>query len=545
MVAVRNDVLFSRVSEAVMDDNKIPISLVLQWVYCPRRAWLEAVGERTDTYQMQVGYNAHRNVDDRKTERAGEVRALEVSSEELGLSGKLDSVFETDEGFEIIEYKSTPVKRSPEVTQAMRIQLALQKICLEESGHNVSGTAVFFASHHRRVVVELDQNDFDAARNAVKETRNVVADDFAPPPLEDDFRCDYCSHAGVCLPEERKLQPVSRRIRVSDPDGQVVHLANPGAYAKVRQGQMIVTKGDETLAKIPLESVQALEIHGNVNVSGGLIRELLWRNVNILWCTGSGKLTGWAVSSCGPNGKVRVDQHVASHEGRLDLAREFISSKIANQATQLRRGGVDKRVIAELRKIQSLVGSAERWQDVLGYEGDAASVYFESWPLLLKETQRDLWTWHGRSGRPAKDALNAMLNYVYSLLLADTVRAIISCGLDPHAGFLHSAGRNKPALALDLMEEFRAPIADSVVQTVVNNGEIRPTQFTDVLGSVRMQDAARKTLISAYERRMAMEIRHPIFGYSVTWRRCIEIQARQVLGVLDGSQPFYKGIHVR
>lgn len=528
-----------------MEDDKIPISLVLQWVYCPRRAWLEAAGERTDTYQMQVGYNSHRGVDDRKTERKGEIRALEVSSEELGLSGKLDSVVEVEDGLEIIEYKSTPVKRRPEVTDAMRIQLALQKTCLEESGRRVSGTAVFFTSHHRQIAVELGQDDFDAARNAVAQVRKVLAADSAPPPLEDDFRCDRCSHAGVCLPEERKLQPVSRRIRVSDPDGQVVHLANPGAYAKVRQGQMIVTKGDETLAKIPLETIQALEIHGNVNVSGGLMRELLWRNVSILWCTGSGKLTGWAVSSYGPNGKTRVDQHVASYEGRLDLAREFISSKIANQATQLRRSGVDKEVVAQLRRIQAQVGSAERWQDVLGYEGDAASIYFENWPSLLKEPQRDSWEWSGRSGRPAKNALNAMLNYVYSLLLADAVRAIIACGLDPHAGFLHSSGRNKPALALDLMEEFRAPVADSVVQTVVNNGEVKPSQFTEVLGCVRMQDGARKTLIAAYERRMLMEIRHPIFGYSATWRRCIEIQARQVLGVLDGSQSVYKGIHVR
>lgn len=346
-----------------MDKNKIPISLVLQWVYCPRRAWLEAAGERTDTYQMQVGYNAHRNVDDPMTKRANEIRALEV--------------------------------------------------------------------------------------------------------------------------------------------------------------------------------------HGNANVSGCLIRELLWRDVPILWCTGLGRLTGWAVSSCGPNGKTRIDQHVASHEGRLDFAREFISSKIANQATQLRRSGVSKEVISKMREIQALAGAAKRWQDVLGYEGDAASIYFGNWPLLLKESQRCLWSWGGRSGRPAKDPLNAMLNYAYSLLLADSVRAVIACGLDPHAGFLHSSGRNKHALALDLMEEFRASIADSVVQTVVNNGEVRLSEFNDVLGSTRMNDSARKTLIAAYERRMATEIRHPIFGHSATWRRCIEIQARQVLGVLDGPQAIYRGIHVR
>ena len=130
-------------------------------------------------------------------------------------------------------------------------------------------------------------------------------------------------------------------------------------------------------------------------------------------------------------------------------------------------------------------------------------------------------------------------------MLSDCVRALISCGLDPHAGFLHSSKRNKPALALDLMEEFRAPIADSVVQTVINNGEINASGFSDALGSVRMTDETRKTVIKAYERRMATEIIHPVFKYKASWRRTIEIQARMILGYLDGTQTEYRGIRIR
>jgi CRISPR-associated protein Cas1 len=138
-----------------------------------------------------------------------------------------------------------------------------------------------------------------------------------------------------------------------------------------------------------------------------------------------------------------------------------------------------------------------------------------------------------------------MLNYAYALLTADAIRALISCGLDPHAGFLHSSTRNKPALALDLMEEFRAPVADSVVQLLVNNGEVHPADFVTQLVTTRMRDRARKALIASYERRMQTEFRHPIFEYSVTWRRAMEIQARQILGVLDGTQKEYRGIRVR
>ena len=529
----------------MVDGGLVPISLVCQWVFCPRRAWIEAAGEKSDSYQMEVGFSAHKKVDDPQTECKNEIRSLEVCCEELGINGKLDSVKETEAGFEIIEYKATPVKRAPIITEAMRIQLALQALCLESAGGSVASTAIFFTSHHRRVYVELDEGDFERARAAVRGTLELIAGDCAPLPLEDDSRCNHCSHAGICLPDERRLEEVQRSIKVADPDSQVVYLSTPGSYARCSKGRLIITKEDKVLGEIPLENVQGVEVYGNVNLSGGLIRELLWRNITIAWCTGSGRLTGWAVSSFGPNGLIRNRQHIASAEGRLSFAREFIVSKIANQATQLRRSGVDSKVIAALRTLQSRVADAELWQDILGFEGEAASIYFANWNQLIKESKREFWPWHGRSGRPAFDAINAMLNYVYALLLADVVKAITVCGLDPHAGFLHSSNRNKPALALDLMEEFRAPIADSVVQTVINNGEVSPEGFVEIMSTVRMKNETRKALIAAYERRMSTQIKHPVFGYSASWRRVVEIQARQVLGVLDGSQARYQGVRVR
>lgn len=494
---------------------------------------------------MQTGVDAHRVTDDANSAKKQEYCAVEVYHEEWGLTGRLDTVAETPKGLVVREYKATPVRRRAEVTEPMRLQLALQAACLRSMGHRVCGMEVFFTSHHLRVPVELNDEDEDRARSAVISTRAVIESSAAPEPLEDDPRCARCSHAGVCLPDERRLRSVQRRIVAADPDTQIVHLLTPGSRAYTRAGQMVVVKGEETLSRIPLEQIQGLQLHGNVDVSSGLIRELLWRDLTIVWCSGSGRMYGWATSSSGPNGAQRVARHVASAEGRLVFAREFVASKIANQATQLRRAGIAESVVTTLRALQRRVGHAARWQDVIGIEGEAASLYFQHWPLLLKERQRQAWVWSGRSGRPASDPVNALLNYSYSLLVADALRAIVSCGLDPHAGFLHSSGRNKPALALDLIEEFRAPVADSVVQTVINNGEIDLSEFSSSLGTWRMKERARRALITAYERRMATTLRHPIFGYQVTWRRAMEIQARQVLGVLDGSQDAYRGMRVR
>lgn len=130
-------------------------------------------------------------------------------------------------------------------------------------------------------------------------------------------------------------------------------------------------------------------------------------------------------------------------------------------------------------------------------------------------------------------------------MLSDIVRALLACGLDPHAGFLHSSGRNKPALGLDLMEEFRSAVADSSVIRAFNNGELREHHFSSTLGETRLRDSGRRALTAAFEQRVATSFRHPLFGYDVSWRRSMEVQARLLLGVLDGSQPHYVGLRTR
>lgn len=224
-----------------------------------------------------------------------------------------------------------------------------------------------------------------------------------------------------------------------------------------------------------------------------------------------------------------------------------MSSKIAGQATVLWRRGGQAEVVRRLRELSRAATSAASLPLLLGFEGDAAAAYFRRFLTMLAPSviEAEHLTFPGRVRRPATDPLNAALNYAYALLLADAVRAVMACGLDPHHGFLHSSGRNKPALALDLAEEFRAAIADSVVVSAFNNCELHRHDFSATLGSTSLRDKGRKTLIAAYERRITSTFRHPTFGYELTWRRAMEVQARLVLGVLDGSMPRYVGIRTR
>lgn len=528
--------------------ESIPISLVAHTLFCHRRTWLEAMGERApNSYAMKVGESDHRRTHNESTGRPDRIRAMVVADPEHGFHGKIDTadVLESG-GLRLTEYKATPVRYRPRVTESTRIQLALQTIALEKAGYEIEEHSVFFTSHHRHVSVALGAEDRVAALDALETTRQIVSSVTAPAPLVDSAKCDYCSHSSICLPDERNEKEVLRQIRVSDPSGQVLHLSTYGARASIRDGRIVVEFKGEKLATVPIEQVNGVVIHGNVDLSSGLQRELLWRNVPLVWCSSSGRVVGWSRSAYSPNGATRVAQHVASSEGRLGLAREFISAKIANQATLLRRNTQVTEDVKKMRALQADVLEAPTVGHIFGLEGLASNVYFGHMNEFFSEkVLGQVGDYPGRTGRGATDPVNICLNYVYALLQAETLRAVVACGLDPHAGFLHSSNRNKPALVLDLMEEFRAPVADSTVIGALNNGEIVPSRFHKVGATSRIDDRSRKALIAAFERRVETMFIHPVFGYRVSWRRAMEIQARMVLGYLDGSQPRYVGVKVR
>lgn len=513
-----------------MDDEPLPISLVAHHVFCPRRAWLEVHGERTDTAQMAEGVADHAAVDDPASSRGARIRSVDVRSESLRLLGRCDSI-EVDPGgvMTVVEHKASPVRRVAEATDPQKVQLAPQALCLREQGHEVSSTAaIWFSTVRRRVEVPLDDDLLARAREAVAATRAVVTAPRPPDPLEDDSRCGRCSHVGVCLPDEHRRRSPARRIGVADPTARCLHLATPGSRASLRRGRITVNASGMEPVTVPLEQVAGLVVQGNADVSSALIREMLERGYPIVWCAWSGRVVGWASPAGGPNSEVHRLQHRLSDPVRHRIACAIVAAKIRNQALLLRRHDRPERT--PLRELARRAVCATAPATLLGLEGRAAALYFPALGTSIKPAWATLTE---RIARPAADPMNAALNVAYSLLLADMLRAVIACGLDPAGGVLHSAGRNKPALALDLMEEFRAPVADSAVMWAVNNGELTGADFRRDLDCVRMTPRGRRALIGAYERRATSEFRHPIFGYAVSWRRAMEVQARLFLAAVQ------------
>ena len=188
-----------------------------------------------------------------------------------------------------------------------------------------------------------------------------------------------------------------------------------------------------------------------------------------------------------------------------------------------------------LRAMAQETANATGVGSLLGLEGNGSAAYFRVFGKLF----RGSFTFTHRRRRPPTDPVNAMLSLGYTLLLHQVSSAIQVVGLDPYMGFLHQPRHGRPALALDLMEEFRPIIADSVVLNIANHRILTPQDFEEELGVVRIKAAARKTFYGKFEERLQEELQHPHFGYRTSYRRCIELPARLLSKWLMGEIPDY------
>jgi CRISPR-associated protein Cas1 len=233
----------------------------------------------------------------------------------------------------------------------------------------------------------------------------------------------------------------------------------------------------------------------------------------------------------------------------LALARQFVQAKIANCRTLLRRNHPSpaETLLSDLKGDIRRAGRADRLDALLGVEGTAAHRYFSAFAEMLHPGEGETATFdlESRNRRPPRDPVNALLSLGYAMLTREWTVTLFSVGFDPYLGFYHQPRYGRPALALDLMEEYRPLIADSLVLTVVNNGELRSEHFARAPGAVSLTAAGRRKFIEAYERRMSQEITHPVFGYRISYRRVLEVQARLLARHLSGEIPEFPSFTTR
>lgn len=220
----------------------------------------------------------------------------------------------------------------------------------------------------------------------------------------------------------------------------------------------------------------------------------------------------------------------------LKIVRPLVVGKIKNCRTMLRRNDPDipHGTLRQMAKLARDASRAPSTKSLLGIEGAAAHIYFSRFNKMLHHTDVG-FSFEERNKHPPRDPVNATLSYLYGILVKECFVTLLAVGFDPYLGFYHRPKYGKPALALDLMEEFRPIIADSVAITMLNNRELQRDSFVITKVGVSLKKGAKKKVVCGYERRINTEVTHPIFGYKVSYRRVLEVQARLLGRVLAGE----------
>lgn len=575
------------------------------FIYCPRLfyfQWVENIfQENADTV---AGSHVHRNVDapsklDDPKElglpEGAKIRSLRLESAVLGLIGVVDIVEGGPDGAEIIDYKKGSARRGAEGEREAKepdaIQVAAHALLLREQGVKVARGAIYYAADKRRVPVELSEELFAKVRRTIEEARGVAASGRCPPPLKNDARCLYCSAYPICLPNETlwwskrrkpaetdaqiqfgfigqtedaardrilealdfaaesgKGPPTLEPPRPEHDDGEVLVVQTPGAQIGQRGEQLLVSVKGEEVRKIPGQQVRAIYCYGAVQLTAQAVETCLDLGIDVSYFSPAGRFIGLlrGLPASGVDARRGQCRLFELPGVRLQLAREVIRAKIHNQRVMLMRNGdVPERALKLMVHFRDATERARDMTELLGIEGTAAALYFEQFESMLKQREDWKFDWRGRNRRPPRDPVNALLSLGYSMLAKELTGVCHAVGLDPFLGFMHQPRYGRPALALDLMEEFRPLVADSVAISLVNRGELGSEDFIRSANGTFLNDAGRKRFWEAWFRRLDTEVSHPEFEYKMAYRRMLEVQARQLWRFVRGEAAAYHGFTTR
>jgi CRISPR-associated protein Cas1 len=545
----------------------VPARMVNEFTYCQRLFFLEWVQARfADNVDTIDGRWKHRRVDresgaaplpDDDGSELRVARSITLSSERLGLVAKADLIEGAPDGEVVpVDYKRGSPPDNPERSwEPERVQLCVVGLLLADAGYRCTHGYLYFVDARTRVRVEFDEPLVTRTRELVDGLRRVAGSDEPPPPLVESPKCPRCSLVGLCLPDETnalaaRSETPPRRLIPSRDDAYPLYVTEQGAWLRKDKQRLTITKDREEIHSVRLLDVSQVNLYGNVQVSTQVLRELMAREIPVCYFSYGGWFSGMAHGLPSKHVELRRRQVAISTHGGLPIARRIIAAKIANSRTLLRRNSRRKpqRTLDHLKRASDQALEAETLSTLLGIEGAAARTYFGEFPGMLRAEHRlpgSAFSFENRNRRPPRDAVNCLLSYGYGLLVKDLTATVFAVGFDPYVGFYHRPRYGRPALALDLAEEFRPLIVESVVITLINNGEVGEHDFVVRAGGVTLTQGGRKAFLQAYERRLDTEVIHPIFKYRVTYRRILETQARLLGAVLLGEIPEYTAIRTR
>jgi CRISPR-associated protein Cas1 len=492
-----------------------------------------------------------------------------------------------------VDYKAGAPKKGADANElwdADKMQLGLQILILRDNGYQCEEGVIYYRATKQRVRLPMTEGLERWIIAQIAKARETARGPM-PPPLVGSPKCVRCSLAPVCLPDETWMlagrrtegdvglpedeltseagsgsppavaNGAPRRLMAARDDARALYLSTPG-YHVGRSGELLVVKGGSAVVEeFRLSDLTHVALFGNVQITTQAVQVLCEKEIPLAYFSTGGWFYGLTRGHVTKNVFTRIEQFRAADDPMrcLAVSRRFVAGKIRNHRTLLMRLHVEPpaAVLARLKQASLDALGARSLETLLGIEGAAAALYLQHFAGMIKVGAADdddeipglesasatrapeesvfTFDFTKRSRRPPTDPVNALLSLAYSLLAKDCTIAAHAVGFDPYVGFYHQPRYGRPALALDLMEEFRPLVAESVVLTAINNRMLVPDHFVRAGEGVNLTSTGRKVFFQAYEQRMGSIITHPVFDYKVSYRRVLELQARILARYLTGE----------
>lgn len=426
-----------------------------------------------------------------------------------------------------------PLVDSPKCTRC-----SLAPVCLPDETHMLSIPTV----------------ENRAPRDSPPNLCTSAADNFATAEERDGTAPIAVQHSPSARP---------RRLMAPRDERRALYLNTQGYRVGCNDAVLKVKDKDRLVEEVRVMDVCHVALFGNIQISTQAVRRLCDEDIPVTWFSMGGWFYGMTRGHSLKNVLLRIEQfrHAADPVSCLRLAQQFVRGKIHNHRVLFMRNHVEppERTRLRLGQAREDALATRSLEELLGVEGSSAAVYFAQFGGMIREQADDdfleglappegaalekpsplNFDFTTRNRRPPTDPVNALLSLAYSLLAKECTLAAYSVGLDPYVGFYHQPRHGRPALALDVMEEFRPLIAESAVLTAINNRYVSTADFVSAGKAVNLSVAGRKQFFQCFEQRMNSLITHPVFDYKVSYRRALELQFRLLARTLTGEIPNY------
>jgi CRISP-associated protein Cas1 len=534
--------------------------------YCERLFYLEEVEEiRVADAAVWAGRRLHLELDEPE-----DIVNLTLEDDDLGIRGRLDAVRRRDGTMYPVEHKRGRCRKGddgkPGAWDSDRLQALAYAMLLEKhAGQPVTEVRIRYHASNATVREPVTDDGRAEVVAAVERARELAATPDRPPVTRDERKCIRCSLAPVCLPEESRLaESVSAeeserhaplRLYPPDTERRSLHVVNQRARIGRSGEALSVTEPGESRARIGCRDVSDIVIHGHAQITTQALRLCANDGIPVHWVTTSGAYLGvFTGRSDAVQRRIRQYRGLSDELVAMELARRLIVAKIELQLRHVLRASrkeedLRQRVKADLEVMRIAIRGAARSGDrgvLMGHEGTAARAYFQALGALVHGDAGPELVPAGRSRRPPRDRFNALLSFGYSLLYRDMVSALLRVGLEPAFGVLHQPRSSSFPLAMDLMEIFRVPVVDMAVLGAVNRRTFHPGEHFALTGQqVWLSDEGRRRMIEVYERRKHEEYRHPVVGYTLSYARMMELEARLLEKEWSGEPGLFASLRIR